>query len=153
VSYQEDWTAQRRLLEQRRDDLKRVILDSQNVVRQQLGVEDSASSPIDFNHPADLVAGDPDYEKEIQIVERSRAEFSLVMHALRRIDDDDYGSCEACGIDVAAERLKAVPHAKFCLDCQSRDERQAHIAAISSRIPGTETRGLSIHERLHEPSP
>ena len=152
MSHLDDMAPLRQLLELRRDELKRVIVDNQRIVKELLSRGDDDGAPVDFNHPADLVASDPDYEKEIQLVERARAELTLVVHALRRMDDDDYGSCEACGIDVAPQRLKALPYAKFCLECQSRDERQAHLAAISPRIPGGDVRGLSIHERMHEPS-
>jgi DnaK suppressor protein len=42
--------------------------------------------------------------------------------ALRKLrdDPDEYGVCEDCGDDLAAPRLKAMPYAELCLECQSK---------------------------------
>lgn len=36
--------------------------------------------------------------------------------ALRRLDEDRYGLCEACGRPIAAGRLEARPWTRFCID-------------------------------------
>ncbi|HCJ0148072.1 TPA: TraR/DksA C4-type zinc finger protein [Salmonella enterica subsp. enterica serovar Infantis] len=33
-------------------------------------------------------------------------------------------SCEACGVDIPAARLRAVPDALLCVDCQELEERR-----------------------------
>ncbi len=43
--------------------------------------------------------------------------------ALRKIDEDTYGICEDCGEDINAERLKILPFAIYCRDCQEKRER------------------------------
>lgn len=51
----------------------------------------------------------------------------LVYHideALRRIKDGSYGVCQSCGKMIGAARLEAVPHARLCIDCKSREEQQ-----------------------------
>ena len=35
----------------------------------------------------------------------------------RRLDDGLYGTCTGCGLDIAAERLDALPATPTCLDC------------------------------------
>lgn len=40
-----------------------------------------------------------------------------VAEALRRLDDGAYGKCESCGALVAAERLDALPYARYCIKC------------------------------------
>ncbi|MBF0329749.1 MAG: TraR/DksA C4-type zinc finger protein [Nitrospirae bacterium] len=42
--------------------------------------------------------------------------------ALQKIDDGSYGSCEDCGDDISEERLKIMPFAIFCRDCQEKKE-------------------------------
>ncbi|UCE23818.1 MAG: TraR/DksA C4-type zinc finger protein [Candidatus Zixiibacteriota bacterium] len=42
--------------------------------------------------------------------------------ALRRIDRGDYGKCVTCGKQIGIDRLKAVPHARLCIDCKSAEE-------------------------------
>jgi RNA polymerase-binding protein DksA len=51
----------------------------------------------------------------------------LVYHideALRRIDDGSYGKCLTCEKQISKERLLAVPHARFCIDCKSAEEKK-----------------------------
>lgn len=44
--------------------------------------------------------------------------------ALRRIEKDVYGICEGNGERITIARLKAIPYARYCINCQSRFERQ-----------------------------
>lgn len=43
--------------------------------------------------------------------------------ALRKIDTEDYGYCEACGEMIAFERLSAKPECSLCLTCQAKQEQ------------------------------
>jgi DnaK suppressor protein len=45
--------------------------------------------------------------------------------ALRKIDEGTYGKCEDCGEDISVERLKVLPFAIYCVDCQERREQLA----------------------------
>jgi len=40
--------------------------------------------------------------------------------ALRRVDEGSYGTCEACGQPIPAERLAARPSARTCVACAAR---------------------------------
>src|SRR5271157_392342 len=44
--------------------------------------------------------------------------------ALKRLDEGIYGNCEECGDEISAERLKVVPFALLCRDCQETAEQQ-----------------------------
>ena len=39
-----------------------------------------------------------------------------VRHALSRLDEGSYGTCEVCGRDIAPERLEARPWATRCIE-------------------------------------
>ena len=43
--------------------------------------------------------------------------------ALERLDDGSYGTCKPCGASIPQVRLKAVPWARYCIDCQERVEQ------------------------------
>lgn len=43
--------------------------------------------------------------------------------ALARIDDGSYGLCADCGLEIALERLRAVPGASRCVKCQQVHEK------------------------------
>ena len=44
--------------------------------------------------------------------------------ALRRIDRGDYGKCVSCNKQISFDRLKAVPHARLCIECKSAEEQK-----------------------------
>jgi RNA polymerase-binding protein DksA len=44
--------------------------------------------------------------------------------ALRRLyrNPETFGRCHQCGNEIAFERLDALPHARYCIDCKQREE-------------------------------
>ncbi|TAN42360.1 MAG: TraR/DksA family transcriptional regulator [Nitrospirae bacterium] len=42
--------------------------------------------------------------------------------ALQKLEDGSYGLCEDCGDDISEERLRIMPFAIFCRDCQEKKE-------------------------------
>jgi RNA polymerase-binding transcription factor DksA len=80
-------------------------------------------------HQADVGTETFNRERDLSILERVEAELGDVEHALRRLDDGTYGTCEACGRTIDAGRLEALPAARFCLDDQATAEREV-------RLPG-----------------
>ena len=47
-----------------------------------------------------------------------------IEEALEKIDDKGgYGSCSNCSSEIPLARLKAVPWAKYCIDCQELEEK------------------------------
>lgn len=61
-------------------------------------------------------------ERELAEAGAARAEETLadVRHALDRLDDGTYGSCEGCGVPLPFERLEAIPWARLCVACPGR---------------------------------
>jgi len=43
-----------------------------------------------------------------------------VEDALAKLDAGTYGQCEDCGSTIAAPRLEAVPAARYCITCASK---------------------------------
>jgi RNA polymerase-binding transcription factor DksA len=73
-------------------------------------------------HQADVASETFEREKEFSILDQVESELADVEHALRRLDDGTYGTCEACHAVIADERLAAVPAARFCVDHQAAAE-------------------------------
>jgi RNA polymerase-binding transcription factor DksA len=66
---------------------------------------------------------DSDSLLEREIAERSAAHGMEVIvdiqHALAGLEAGTYGACERCGGPIAAPRLEAIPHTRFCVSCSS----------------------------------
>lgn len=54
----------------------------------------------------------------IRIMDHDYVETRLVKAALARFKDGTYGLCLRCDEAIGWKRLRAVPHADFCLACQ-----------------------------------
>ena len=72
---------------------------------------------------ADL--GSDQYEQELTLVlmESERGEVQAIDEALNRIDDGSFGKCTCCSAKIPPPRLNAIPHAPYCIECQSHLER------------------------------
>ena len=62
--------------------------------------------------------------------------------ALAHVDAGTYGSCEACGGPIGAERLAAHPTTRQCVACA-----QASAAATSSLVRATSKSGVPGSKR------
>ena len=78
----------------------------------------SELSDVD-QHQADIGTETFDRERDFSILEQVEAELADVERALQKLDDGTYGTCEACGEAIEAERLEAVPAARFCVKHQA----------------------------------
>jgi RNA polymerase-binding transcription factor DksA len=67
-------------------------------------------------HQADIGTETFEREKDFSILEQLEAELDDLDRALRKIEEGTYGICEACGKEIPAERLEAVPWTKLCID-------------------------------------
>jgi DnaK suppressor protein len=63
-------------------------------------------------------------EFNLQLLERDESTLREIVDALDRMDNGGYGQCESCENAIAKDRLRAVPHARFCIDCQRQAERR-----------------------------
>jgi len=73
----------------------------------------------------DLASEERDREINFILSDRERNKIKQVDDALERIEDASYGVCESCGLEIAEERLDAMPFTRLCRDCQQEQEREA----------------------------
>lgn len=52
------------------------------------------------------------------LIDSTRQALADTTEALKRMADGAYGRCERCQVDIPAERLEILPHARFCVPCQ-----------------------------------
>jgi DnaK suppressor protein len=73
----------------------------------------------------DLASEERDREINFILTDRERSKIKEIDEAIERLDDNTYGICESCGLEIAEERLKAMPFTRLCRDCQQDQEREA----------------------------
>jgi RNA polymerase-binding protein DksA len=52
----------------------------------------------------------------------ARLELGQIAATLRKMDDDEFGVCDACGSSIEDARLEAYPYASECMDCARASE-------------------------------
>jgi len=73
----------------------------------------------------DLASEAPDREINFILSDRERIKSQSIDDALARLAEGSYGVCESCGLEIAEERLRALPFTRLCRDCQQDQEREA----------------------------
>ncbi len=63
-------------------------------------------------------------EFNLQLLERDESTLREVLDALDRVSNGTFGHCETCENMINKDRLRAVPYARLCIDCQRAAERR-----------------------------
>lgn len=89
-------------------------------------MQDEATS---FADPNDRASQESDIALELRNRDRERRLIKKIDEALNRIEEDDYGYCESCGVEIGLKRLEARPTATMCIDCKTLEEvRERQVA-------------------------
>jgi DnaK suppressor protein len=81
---------------------------------------DLSNMPI---HMADIGSDNFEQEFTLGLIENEEELLHAIDEALERIDDGTFGKCESCSKSIPKERLKAIPHASLCIECQRQEEQ------------------------------
>jgi len=68
-------------------------------------------------------------DKQVHLEQNEEALATAIRDALARIDAGTFGDCVRCGRAISLERLRAVPYAAYCIECQQRIEARPETAA------------------------
>lgn len=110
----------RRILEETRKEL------SQDIDRTVHTMQDEATV---FADPNDRASQESDMALELRNRDRERKLIKKIDETIARIDADDYGFCDKCGVEIGLKRLEARPTATLCIDCKELDEmRERQVA-------------------------
>lgn len=60
------------------------------------------------------------------------------------MEDEDFGYCESCGVEIGIRRLEARPTADLCIDCKTLAEIRENKWQVNSGHFTTFTTGGSI---------
>lgn len=77
-----------------------------------------------INHPDpnDRASQETDMSLELRNRDRERKLLKKIDSTISRVDSDDYGWCDRCGVEIGIRRLEARPTAELCVDCKTLNE-------------------------------
>ena len=75
-----------------------------------------------FADPNDRASQESDMTLELRNRDRERKLIKKIDEIIAKIDANEYGYCESCGIEIGLKRLEARPTATLCIDCKTLDE-------------------------------
>lgn len=75
-----------------------------------------------FPDPADRASQEEEFSLELRTRDRERKLIKKIDETLQLIEDNDYGWCESCGVEIGIRRLEARPTATLCIDCKTLAE-------------------------------
>ena len=80
--------------------------------------EDAAN----YADPSDRATQEEEFSLELRTRDRERKLIKKIDKTIDRIDKDDYGFCDQCGVEIGIRRLEARPTATLCIDCKTLAE-------------------------------
>jgi RNA polymerase-binding protein DksA len=83
-------------------------------------------APDPMTYGSQAAAASQVFAQQRDLALRDRADHQLVLvdEALARLAAGTFGTCLRCGLDIAAERLEALPWAARCIECQRLADRE-----------------------------
>jgi DnaK suppressor protein len=113
VSKRERYEQLRGMLEDRRRDIQEKLHSLRDALpAETTNVRDTEEQSLD-----DFVR-----EVDFALMQMKSETLRRIDEAMRRLEDGSYGRCAECQGDIAAARLRALPFAELCRDCQERHE-------------------------------
>jgi DnaK suppressor protein len=75
-----------------------------------------------FPDPNDRATQESEFSMELRARDRERKLIKKIDESMRNLDNEEFGYCEACGVEIGVRRLEARPTATLCIDCKYLDE-------------------------------
>ncbi|HJE68613.1 RNA polymerase-binding protein DksA [Pseudomonas oryzihabitans] len=75
-----------------------------------------------FADPADRATQEEEFSLELRARDRERKLIKKIDETLQLIEDNEYGWCDSCGVEIGIRRLEARPTASLCIDCKTLAE-------------------------------
>jgi DnaK suppressor protein len=129
------YTELKKMLDERRRELQHEVQGKMRDVRAEGTWGGKMNEVLDA-----VESSEADIQEDIEfaLIQMKAETLNKVNDALNRLEDGDYGNCFECGGEIAEKRLRALPFAVRCKDCEEaremaeQRERQAARRGASS---------------------
>ena len=109
----------KQMLDGRRREIQAEVQGKMRVVREEGAWGGKLNEVFDIVESAEA---DIQEELEFSLVQMKSETLNKINDALTRLDQDTYGNCFECGEEIAEKRLRALPFAVRCKDCEEARE-------------------------------
>ena len=108
----------RRILEERRREILSAVHDKIRDVRAE-GANNPTTGVLDA---AETSEADIQDDIEFALIQMKAETLTKIEEALRRLEEGTFGYCFECGEEISERRLRALPFAVRCKDCEEARE-------------------------------
>lgn len=108
----------KRILEERRREIMSAMQDKIRDVRSE-GANNQTHGVLDA---AETSEADIQDDIEFALIQMKAETLTKIEEALRRLDEGTFGYCFECGEEISERRLRALPFAVRCKDCEEARE-------------------------------
>jgi len=127
----------------RYDELKRMLEERQRELTDEVqgrirGVRaDGAEKPHDVMDQGETSEVDIQEDIELALIQMKAETLNKINEALARLETGRYGLCFECGEEISEARLRALPFAVRCKDCEEARENAANRERMLSQRRGS----------------
>lgn len=123
----------RRILEERKREIVTAVQEKIRDVRSE-GNWGKANEVLDA-----VESSEADIQEDIEfaLIQMKTETLNKINEALARLEDGTYGYCFECGEEISEQRLRALPFAVRCKDCEEARETAEQRARLVSQRHGT----------------
>ena len=123
------YTELKKMLVERRSELQAEVQDKMRDVRAEGAWGGKQTEVFDAVESSEA---DIQEDIELALIQMKSETLNKVDDALSRLEHGDYGYCFECGEEIAEKRLRALPFAVRCKDCEEArevaEQRERHLA-------------------------
>lgn len=119
----------RKMLEDRRREIQSEVQSRIKDVRTE-GAEGLTTGVVDA-----VETSEADIQEDIEfaLIQMKAETLQRINEALERLEEGTYGHCFECGEDISPQRLRALPFAVRCKDCEEAREVAAQRERVLAR--------------------
>jgi DnaK suppressor protein len=130
VKYPSRYSELKQMLEERRHEIQAEVQGKMRHVRAEGTWGGKLNDVLDAVESSEADIQD---EIEFALIQMKSETLNKVDDALARLEQGDYGNCFECGEEIAEKRLRALPFAVRCKDCEeareAAEQRERQLAA------------------------
>ena len=124
----------KQMLESRRQEIQAEVQGKMRTVRAEGGRGGKVSEVLDAVESSEAdIQGD----LEFALIQMKSETLNKIVDALARLEAGNYGNCFECGEEIAEKRLRALPFAVRCKDCEEARETAERRERLQAARRGT----------------